>query len=247
MSSKENAYGSKSSDTSFRKTWDKEEYAAKAKEREAKEREEGKARYEAKLAGKKYIPRAVTPPDAKETASRNSRLDVAANVGKTTIVPAGSAIGKRGKGAGFYCSDCDLTFKDNLQFVDHLNSKQHLVAIGESGQVKKATLEDVKDRLAWLKRKRDEEKKEADIKDLEQRLQHREEEDERRRDEKRRKRREKRRKTKDGLGIPEVHVENNGIISAKRKRDEEDDQADDLQVRSQHREADNKKKRKETI
>jgi U4/U6.U5 tri-snRNP component SNU23 len=208
---KANAYGTTTSDTSFRKTWDRAEYAAKAEAREAKVKEEGKARYEAKIAGKKYIPRASTPPDAKEAESRSSRLDVASNVGKTTLVPAGAATGKRGKGAGFYCADCDLTFKDNLQFVDHLNSRQHLVAVGQSGEVRKATLEEVKERLAWLKRKRDEEKS-SSIVDLRARLEKQIEDEERAKEEKRRKRRERRRKTEGGVGVKEEEVENNGII-----------------------------------
>ncbi|MCJ1479767.1 hypothetical protein MMC13_008453 [Lambiella insularis] len=207
-----NAYSSTTSDTSFRKTWDRAEYTAKAEARETKVKEEGKARYEAKLAGKKYVPRASTPPDAKETQSRTSRLDVASNVGKTTLVPAGSATGKRGKGAGFYCEDCDLTFKDNLQFVDHLNSRQHLVAVGQSGEVRKAGVEEVRERLAWLKRKREEENK-TDIVDLRARLEVRGAEEERAREEKRRKRRERRRKTEGGVGIKrEESVEGDGII-----------------------------------
>ncbi|KAI4129989.1 MAG: hypothetical protein LQ347_003545 [Umbilicaria vellea] len=189
--SKKNAYGTTTSDTSFRKTWDRAEYAAKAEVRETKIKEEGKARYEAKLEGRKYIPRVSTPPDAKETESRAQRLDVSSNVGKTTLVPAGAATGKRGRGAGFYCADCDLTFKDNLQFVDHLNSRQHLQNTGQSGEVKRATLEEVRERLEWLKRKREEERE---------------------REEKRRKRNEKRRKTKDGVGVKEEVVEGNGII-----------------------------------
>ena len=210
-SGKPNAYGTTTSDTSFRKTWDRAEYAAKADAREAKVKEEGKARYEAKLEGKKYIPRASTPPDAKEAESRTSRLDVASNVGKTSLVPAGASTGKRGKGAGFYCADCDLTFKDNLQFVDHLNSRQHLVAVGQSGEVKKASVEEVRDRLAWLKRKMEEEKA-TDIVDLRTRLEKRGEEEEREREEKRRKRRERRRKTPGGVGVKEEVVEGNGII-----------------------------------
>ncbi|MCJ1408710.1 hypothetical protein MMC19_002785 [Ptychographa xylographoides] len=207
-----NAYNSTTSDTSFRKTWDRAEYAAKAEIREQKVKEEGKARYEAKLAGKKYIPRASTPPDAKQTQSRTSRLDVASNVGKTTLVPAGAATGKRGKGAGFYCEDCDLTFKDNLQFVDHLNSRQHLVAVGQSGEVNKAGVEEVRERLAWLKRKREEETK-VDIVDLRARLEVRGVEEEKAREEKRRKRRERRRKTEGGVGVKmEEFVEGNGII-----------------------------------
>jgi U4/U6.U5 tri-snRNP component SNU23 len=209
---KSNAYGTNTSDTSFRKTWDREEYAAKAAKREEKEREEGKARYEAKLEGRKYIPRATTPPDAKETESRAARLDVGANVGKTTFVPAGAAVGKRGRGAGFYCPDCDLTYKDNLQLVDHLNSKQHLSNVGQTGEVKKATLQDVKDRLAWLKERKEKERKEADATDLAQRLEAREQDDERKREEKRRKRREKRRRTDGGVGHEDFTIENNGII-----------------------------------
>ncbi|KZF25166.1 hypothetical protein L228DRAFT_236288 [Xylona heveae TC161] len=207
------AYGAgPAGDTDFRKTWNRDEYAAKAAAREAKVKEEGKARYEAKLAGKKYIPRAATPPDAKETQSRAERLNVSANVGKTMLVPAGAGIGKRGRGAGFYCPDCDLTFKDNLQFVDHLNSRQHLANTGQSGEVRKATLEDVRERLAWLKRKREEEKKDEVI-DLKTRLETRQQQDEREREERRRKRRERRRKTKDGMGIKEEdQYEGNGII-----------------------------------
>ncbi|KAL1306288.1 hypothetical protein AAFC00_004374 [Neodothiora populina] len=211
MSGNAGAYGAPASDTDFRKTWDREEYAQKAKDREARIKEEGKAKYEAALAGKKYIRRASTPPDAKDTEARKARLDVSAQIGRTMLVPAGSAVGKRGKGAGFYCDACDLTFKDNLQFVEHLNSKQHLIATGQTGEVKRATLQDVIDRLEWLKRKRDEEKERETI-DLTTRLDVAKEQDERERAEKRRKRNEKRRKTKDGMGVKEEEVENDGII-----------------------------------
>lgn len=210
---KAGAYGTNASDTSFRKTWDKEEYAAKAAEREAKSKEESKARYEAKLAGKTYHRRASTPPDARNTEARKARLDVASQVGKQTLVPAGSAVGKRGKGAGFYCPDCDLTYKDNLQLVEHLNSRQHLIAIGQTGIVEKATVEDVRQRLAWLKRKKEEEKELGEV-SLEKRLEVSKEREEREREERRRKRNEKRRKTKDGVGI-KTEFEDDGVISAK--------------------------------
>lgn len=201
----------KANDTSFRKTWDRDEYAAKAAERDQKVKEEGKARHEAALAGKKYHRRASTPPDARDTEARQARLNVADQVGKTQLVAAGAGQGKRGKSAGFYCDACDLTFKDNLQFVEHLNSKQHLVATGESGEVRKATLDEVKERFEYLKRKRDEEKA-KEVVDLSTRIQVAKEQEEKEREEKRRKRNEKRRKTKDGMGVPDVKVENDGII-----------------------------------
>ncbi|KAH8699113.1 hypothetical protein BGW36DRAFT_377307 [Talaromyces proteolyticus] len=195
---KRSAYGTASSDTDFRKTWDREEYAKKAKADEAKQREEAKARYEAKLAGKKWHA-PVDYSTLETTSSRTRRLDVASMVGKTTMVPAGAATGKRGRGAGFYCSDCDLTFKDNIQFVEHLNSKQHLVAIGESGEVKRATVEDVRNRLRWLahkKREKEEEDRKALNLDLDSRLRDREVEEAKEREERRAKRRQKRRAVK---------------------------------------------------
>ena len=64
MSGKAGAYGTKGGgDTDFRKTWDRDEMAQRAKDREAKDREEGKERYEAKLAGKTYRLRASTSLD----------------------------------------------------------------------------------------------------------------------------------------------------------------------------------------
>jgi U4/U6.U5 tri-snRNP component SNU23 len=198
MADKRSAYGTASSDTDFRKTWNREEYAQRAAESEAKSKAESKARYEAKLAGKKWH----TPVDfsaLEATSSRSSRLNVASMVGKTTMVPAGASVGKRGRGAGFYCSDCDLTFKDNIQLVEHLNSKQHLIAIGESGEVKRASLEDVRNRLRWLahkKREKEDEDRRAFNLDLGARLKDREEQDAKEREERRAKRREKRRAVK---------------------------------------------------
>lgn len=210
MADKKSAYGTANQDTSFRKTWDRAEYAQRAADEEAKRKEEGRARYEAALAGKKYHRRASTPPDAKDTEARKSRLDVASFVGKTQLVPAGAAVGKRGRGAGFYCEACDLTFKDNLQYVEHLNSKQHLQNTGQTGQVKKASAQEVRDRLAWLKRKMEEEERDK-VLDLSTRLETAREKEEREREEKRRKRNEKRRKTKDGLGHQHQDV-GDGII-----------------------------------
>ena len=76
------------------------------------------------------------------------------------------------------------------------------MAIGQTGEVKRATLEEVRERLEWLAQKRREEKEGVgDVVDLGKRLEARKELDEREREEKRRKRNEKRRKTEGGIGI----------------------------------------------
>ena len=97
---------------------------------------------------------------------------------------------------GFYCADCDLTYKDNVQYIEHLNSKQHLINTGQSGDVKRATLQDVKDRIEMLKqRKREAEEEERMAAELNvgERIRAAEEVDAKEREEKRRKRNEKRR------------------------------------------------------
>lgn len=194
---------SAASDTDFRKTWNREEYAAKAAAEEAARKEENKARYEAKLEGKKWH-KHVDTSQLDSTSSRAQRLDVASMVGKTTMVPASAGVGRRGKGAGFYCEACDLTYKDNVQYIEHLNSKQHLIATGQSGEVKRATLQDVRDRIEMLisrKHEREEEEKKLGQLDIKERIRKAEEEDDEAREEKRRKRNEKRRAAKGGDGV----------------------------------------------
>lgn len=200
MAERKSAYGaSASSDTDFRRTWDRAEYAEKAAQKDAERREDAKARYEAKLEGKKWH-KPVDFSTLDSTSARGSRLDVASMVGKSTLVPAGAGVGKRGKGAGFFCEACDLTYKDNVQYIEHLNSKQHLVNTGQSGEVKRATLQDVRDRLEMLKarkRAQEEEDKLAGVVDVKERIQKAEERDDAEREEKRRKRNEKRRAAKE--------------------------------------------------
>ncbi|KAI0132932.1 hypothetical protein BJ170DRAFT_265861 [Xylariales sp. AK1849] len=186
-SKKGSAYGTPASDTSFRKDWDLAEYAAKAKARESSEKEEAKARYEAKLAGKKYY-KPLTGDETLTTA-RSRATDFSSQVGKTQLVPGGAGVGKRGRGAGLYCEHCDLTYKDNLQWLDHINSMQHLRAIGQTGEVRKASAEDVHERITRLwEQKQDEEM--AATTSLKDRLKIQEVEDEKEREVKRLKRKE---------------------------------------------------------
>lgn len=181
------AYGKAAGDTDFRKKYDLKEAADRASAREAEEAEERKARYEAKLAGKKYF-KPLTG-DETETVARNATQDFSKLVGTTALVPAGAGVGKRGRGAGFYCEACDLTFKDNKQFIEHTNTIQHQRATGHTGQVRKATAEEVRRRIDILW-EREQEKKKEEIVDLGARLEVRREEEEREREEKRRKRKE---------------------------------------------------------
>ncbi|KAI0006269.1 hypothetical protein F4779DRAFT_620784 [Xylariaceae sp. FL0662B] len=217
---KSSAYGAPVSDTSFRRTYDLDEYASKARTREAAEKEEAKARYEAKLAGKKYY-KPLTGEE-KQTRARRDVMDLEASVGKTTLVPAGAGVGKRGRGAGFYCAACDLTFKDNIQWVEHINSMQHLRNIGETGEVRKADAEDVHRRIVevW---ERLQEQKRAAVTTLKEKLEIREEEDAKEREARRAKRLdEMARKKAEREAAEKVKVEYGEDVRVEGEHDEDD-------------------------
>lgn len=187
MADKKSAYGAPAGDTDFRKTWDLDEYAEKAKKREASEREEAKARYEAKLAGKKY--HKPLTGNEEMTSARRAALDVSSMVGKTQLIVGGAGQGKRGRSAGFYCEACDLTFKDNKQFVEHLNTPQHLAASGQKLEVRRATAQEVRERIDyWVNEKDELEKQKATS--LQERLELRKQEEAREAEERRKKRKE---------------------------------------------------------
>ncbi|KAK4213847.1 ubiquitin-conjugating enzyme E2 15 [Rhypophila decipiens] len=218
--SKKSAYGKAAGDTDFRKKYDLDEYAAKAKVREDAEKEERKLRYEAKLAGKKYY----KPLDGTEslTTARNATQDFSKLVGTTTLVPAGAGVGKRGRSAGFYCEACDLTFKDNLQFLEHTNSMQHMRNIGQSGEVKKSSAEEVHARIELLW-ERIQQKKKDEMVSLKERLEVRREEEDKEREEKRRKRKElEERKRLEKEEALKVKVEYGEDVRIEGEHDEED-------------------------
>ncbi|KAI1645938.1 hypothetical protein F4815DRAFT_468082 [Daldinia loculata] len=217
---KGSAYGTPADDTSFRRSYDLDEYAQKAKVREAADKEEAKARYEAKMAGKKYY----KPMTGDETLTRARRdiIDLEANVGKTTLVPAGAGQGKRGRGAGFYCSACDLTFKDNMQWVEHVNSMQHLRNIGETGEVKKASAEEVHQRITEVWERLQEQKK-ASTTTLKERLEMREEEATKEREARRLKRQEELAKKKAAQDAQEkIKTEYGDDVRIEGEHDEDD-------------------------
>lgn len=122
-----------------RRTWDREEYAKLAQERWEAEKEK-------KTKG-------LTQAEDHVPISRDS-LNFSANLNKRQVV-TGEIVRTRGKAFGFYCEVCDLTFKDNLKFVDHLNSKPHLIRSGELNKDIHVTIEQVKERYDLLCKKLD--------------------------------------------------------------------------------------------
>ncbi|KAG5437873.1 hypothetical protein PCANB_000588 [Pneumocystis canis] len=213
-------YGN-SIETSFRKTWvridlflkkieDLAEYAQKAADREEEEKKKAKINWEKKTGKFKREP---TPPDVKIVEARD-KLNLEENVNKTVLVPYGAPTGRRGKGVGYYCSACDETYKDSNSWIDHLNSKQHLRATNQTLKQERATLEDVRKRLTWLREKMVDEKKHIEF-SLNQRISERQAiEEKERKDRKERKKNRKKEKEKETIVKNEdlVQLKDNEII-----------------------------------
>lgn len=154
----------KAADPFQRRTWDEEEFEKKAKERLEEELAELEGQV---LKGKKTD---VELPREKLKA-RDYAVDLASRLGKSQVITKTTPLAEQG---GYYCNVCDCVVKDSINFLDHINGKKHQRNMGMSMKVERSTLDQVKNRFAMNKRKKEEveKKKEYDfdarIKELEE-------------------------------------------------------------------------------
>jgi len=153
MASSGGAYATKASDTDFRKKWDKEEYAEKAKQKDLEERERMQENEERLKQGKR--PRKGRKEDLPKPTElmkqREGPLGLDKNLGKTIVVQNSSG---RGPGVpGFYCETCNRTYKDSTGYLDHINGRAHLRALGQTTRIERSTVAQVRARIAHLREK----------------------------------------------------------------------------------------------
>ena len=87
---------------------------------------------------------------------RKDIQDFEARIGRTQVMASAAGVGgSKQQQAGFYCEICNMTLKDNVGYLDHVNGRQHMILAGVSLQTERSSVEDVRERLAWLKRKKD--------------------------------------------------------------------------------------------
>ncbi|KAJ3072149.1 hypothetical protein HDU98_004121 [Podochytrium sp. JEL0797] len=150
MSDKKGFYdgAAKGGDTGFRRTWNKDEYAQKARERE-----------ESSRGGKLKDKDAPKQPETL-LQQRESTIDFSTAVNRTTVV---QSTGSAADQPGFFCAVCNIVCKDNINYLDHLNGFKHLKNLGQSGKVERSTADQVKARLAALTKKRKDPEPELDL------------------------------------------------------------------------------------
>ncbi|KAL5528588.1 SNU23 [Sanghuangporus sanghuang] len=154
MSERKGAYASTASDTNFRRKWDKEEYAEKARQRDAEEKERMQENEERLKTGKK--PRKGAKKDVPTPTElmklRDYDLELEKNLNKTIVVanPSGRGPGQ----PGFFCEKCNRTYRDTAAYLDHINSRAHLRMLGQKTQIERSTVEQVRERIAFLREQR---------------------------------------------------------------------------------------------
>ena len=141
LAGERNGKKTKGVDNTARRTWDKETWAKKEKERE-----EQALRNEHDEEKRKASRVAIFRENLKLTGSRaEGKLDLAANVGKTMVVMGPD--GPKNKQAGWFCDICDCVLKDSATYLDHINGKKHQRALGMNMRVGRSTLPEVQAKL----------------------------------------------------------------------------------------------------
>ncbi|CAI5446336.1 unnamed protein product [Caenorhabditis angaria] len=148
--------GSQAAGTSHRRTWDEKEYSLKAHQRALDEKEAEDIRTGKKKPDLPKVKREMLQ-------ARDYKVDLDSKVGKSVVITKATPSAETG---GFYCDVCDCTVKDSINFIDHINGKNHQRNMGMSMKTKKSTLDDVKDRFRLLKEKKEREKREQQVEQL---------------------------------------------------------------------------------
>ena len=141
----------------YRRTWNKEEYEKRAKERLMEEDNEEDDSLHSRNA--RPVKRELLKP-------REYEVDLDSNLGKSIVITKTTPTSQSG---GYYCNVCDCVVKDSINFLDHINGKKHQRNLGMSMRVERSSLDQVKKRFEINKRKHEEEKQKKDY-DFEERI-----------------------------------------------------------------------------
>ncbi|KAJ1722855.1 U4/U6.U5 snRNP associated protein [Coemansia erecta] len=156
-----NAYGGEKKNSNSRRTWDTAVYEQKAREREQQIKDEEEDEERRRKGLKPRVRPGTTTAPAKTKGllqARKQAVNLEGMVGKVQVVQASSAASGQ---PGFYCSVCDVTVKDSLTYLDHINGKNHQRMLNRGMKVASETVDDVLAKLESLRearRRRDEKK-----------------------------------------------------------------------------------------
>ncbi|TMW60146.1 hypothetical protein Poli38472_000188 [Pythium oligandrum] len=141
-----------------RQTWDKQEYERLAQMRANGElplEEEAKKVVKSNKQEFAAAEEGAAGPVGSARAflkARAQRVTLEDNVGTVRVMKGEDAA----KTNGYYCEVCEITLKDSVAYLDHINGKRHLSKLGYSMRVERSSVDQVKSRLqSAAKRKYD--------------------------------------------------------------------------------------------
>jgi U4/U6.U5 tri-snRNP component SNU23 len=139
-------------DNTARRTWDKEEFAAKAAAQEKKDAEDEESPLDAKKRRRLERDPLHQGLIVQRSAlrGREFQVDLASRLGKTQVVTNSTPLNQQ---AGYYCQVCDCILRDSQSYLDHINGKYHNRALGMNMVVERSTADQVRNRLQALKEK----------------------------------------------------------------------------------------------
>ncbi|KAJ1961692.1 U4/U6.U5 snRNP associated protein, partial [Dipsacomyces acuminosporus] len=146
-----NAYGEQKKAAEFRRKWDEDVFDKKARERERQINEEEEAAERRRKGLKPRAHSSTHTQDRELLQARKHAINLDEMVGKVQVVQSSSSASKQ---PGFYCKVCDVTVKDSLSYLDHINGRNHQRMLNRSMKVAAETLEDVKAKLESLRKQK---------------------------------------------------------------------------------------------
>lgn len=179
-------------DNTQRRKWDKEEFAAKAKERERLEDEKEKAKTVRPPAG------AIVERKTLSLGSiiqRDYKKELESRVGTKSIVNLDT-----GEGLGFMCKETGVVLRDSMAYLDHINGKKQQKALGLSMRVERSTVDQVKARFDAHKRKKEDATEHLDFNKRVAMAEENDEEIRRQRAERKKAKKEAKKEEKEGAG-----------------------------------------------
>ncbi|KHJ82704.1 hypothetical protein OESDEN_17601, partial [Oesophagostomum dentatum] len=114
-----------------------EEYARKAAERIKTEKEAEAVRNGARPKNEPKVKREMLK-------ARDYKVDLESKLGRSVVINKTTPAAETG---GYYCDVCDCVVKDSINFLDHINGKNHQRNMGMSMKIKRSTLDEVKERF----------------------------------------------------------------------------------------------------
>ncbi|KAJ1770948.1 U4/U6.U5 snRNP associated protein [Coemansia sp. RSA 1813] len=143
----------------FRRNWDNATYEKKAQDREQKTRTEEEDEERRRKGLKPRIRSYEEKSESKELLQAHKHgINLEGMVGKTQVVQASVAASGQ---PGFYCKVCDVTVKDSMSYLDHINGKNHQRMLNRSMKVAVETVDDVLAKLNDLRKAKQRQKVES--------------------------------------------------------------------------------------